>query len=137
MSLHSYNSSIHNFSGSTASSRSELSNLDDVGLGAAEFFNTPPPAFADSPDSQPLQQQVDYISPIHYPLQQQGDVPFFFLPPPIFEEVPFSYEDMDMDMSPPPSPSRYPQFIDDPMEIDDPMDVDEWEVNLDYMEVDF
>ncbi|KAI8972496.1 hypothetical protein BDB01DRAFT_909341 [Pilobolus umbonatus] len=152
MSLHSYNSSINNFSGSTTSSRSQLSDLDDVGtptfysspysphhtpapspgLGAADFFNT-----AVSPLIQPLQQQVEHISPISRPLQQQGDIPFFFLPPPIFEEAPYDYEDMDMDMSPPPSPSYYSQFIDDPMELYDPMDVDEWEVNVDYMDIDF
>ncbi|KAI8972527.1 hypothetical protein BDB01DRAFT_909366 [Pilobolus umbonatus] len=121
MSLHSYNSSINNFSGSTTSSRSQLSDLDDVV----------------SPLIQPLQQQVEHISPISRPLQQQDDIPFFFLLPPIFEEVPYDYEDMDMDMSPPPSPSYYSQFIDDPMELYDPMDVDEWEVNVDYMDIDF
>ncbi|KAI8970620.1 hypothetical protein BDB01DRAFT_855347 [Pilobolus umbonatus] len=42
--------------------------------------------------------------------------------------------DEDIEMSPPPTPSASPIYL---VPIDDPMDIDEYEVNGDYMDIDY
>ncbi|KAI8974121.1 hypothetical protein BDB01DRAFT_908961 [Pilobolus umbonatus] len=95
------------------------------------------PAASSLPAGQQAQDE-ERISPLLLPAAEQGS-PFrsFSL---ASEEVPHLNLDEGFFMPPPQEDIHIVEevvFIDDPMEIDDPMDIDEYDLNADYMDIDY